>query len=220
MCILRPMRLRITETFLSIQGESSFTGLPCVFIRLTGCDLRCSWCDSTYTFTGGEWRTLDALVSETLAFGAPMVCVTGGEPLLQKPVSALVERLLDAGLVVTVETGGHRDIGVLDARAHRIVDLKPPASGQVQTNRWENIALLTQRDEIKCVIADRADYEWVRGRIAEHGLEDRVAEILLSPVHGRMDAATLIGWMLEDKLRARFQLQAHKVVWGAEATGV
>lgn len=214
------MRLRITEVFHSIQGESTFAGRPSVFVRLTGCDLRCAWCDSTYTFSGGEWREIDALVDEVLAFGTPLVCVTGGEPLLQSDVHTLIGRLLDAGLTVTLETGGHRDLTPVDARVHRIVDWKPPGSGEADRNRWENVALLGPRDEIKCVLASREDYEWARERLRAFDAAGRVAAVHFSPVHGRLAAELLAAWILEDRLPVRLQLQLHKYLWGADARGV
>lgn len=214
------MRLRITEIFHSIQGESTFAGRPSVFVRLTGCDLRCAWCDSTYTFTGGEWREIDTLVDAVLAFGTPLVCVTGGEPLLQADVHGLMARLLEAGLTVTLETGGHRDVGGVDPRVHRIVDWKPPGSGEVDRNRWENARLLGPRDEIKCVLTDRADYEWARAQVLGREVVGRVAAIHFSPVHGRLAPETLAAWILEDRLAVRLQLQLHKYLWGSDARGV
>ncbi|MCK6571875.1 7-carboxy-7-deazaguanine synthase QueE [Myxococcota bacterium] len=214
------MRLRITEVFHSIQGESTFAGRPSVFVRLTGCDLRCAWCDSTYTFSGGSWIAVEALVDQVLAFGTPLVCVTGGEPLLQPDVHGLMTRLLDAGRTVTLETGGHRDVSPVDPRVHRIVDWKPPASGEVDRNRWENLDVLTTRDEIKCVVADRADYEWARAQVRSRGAAARVGAIHFSPVHGRLAAVELAGWILEDRLPVRLQIQLHKHLWGADARGV
>jgi 7-carboxy-7-deazaguanine synthase len=214
------MRLRITEVFHSIQGESTFAGRPSVFVRLTGCDLRCAWCDSTYTFTGGEWRTVDALVETVRAYGTPLVCVTGGEPLLQPDVHELIGRLLDSGLTVTLETGGQRDLAPVDPRVHRIVDWKPPGSGEVDRNRWENVPLLGPRDEIKCVLTDRADFEWARDQVTARGVVERVAAIHFSPVHGRLEPAQLAAWILEDRLPVRLQLQLHKYLWGADARGV
>ena len=214
------MRLRITEIFHSIQGESTFAGRPSVFVRLTGCDLRCAWCDSTYTFTGGEWREIDTLVDAVLAFGTPLVCVTGGEPLLQADVHGLMARLLEAGLTVTLETGGHRDVGGVDPRVHRIVDWKPPGSGEVDRNRWENAPLLGPRDEIKCVLTDRADYEWARAQVLGREVIGRVAAIHFRPVHGRLAPETLAAWILEDRLAVRLQLQLHKYLWGSDARGV
>jgi 7-carboxy-7-deazaguanine synthase len=214
------MRLRITEVFHSIQGESTFAGRPSVFVRLTGCDLRCTWCDSTYTFSGGAWVEVDALVDQVLAYGTPLVCVTGGEPLLQADVHGLIGRLLDADRTVTLETGGHRDVSGVDPRVHRIVDWKPPASGEVDRNRWENLAHLTTRDELKCVLADRTDYEWARAQVLDRGAAARVGAIHFSPVHGRLTAVELAGWILEDRLPVRLQIQLHKYLWGADARGV
>ncbi len=214
------MRLRITEIFHSIQGESTFAGRPSVFVRLTGCDLRCAWCDSAYTFTGGEWHTVDALLERVLAYGTPLVCVTGGEPLLQPDVHPLMTRLADAGLTVTLETGGQRDVGAVDPRVHRIVDLKPPGSGEVARNRVENLPLLNGRDEIKCVLVDRADYDWAREQVQRHGLAERVGAIHFSPVHGRLAPVDLATWILEDRLPVRLQLQLHKYLWGPDARGV
>lgn len=214
------MRLRITETFLSIQGESTLAGRATAFIRLTGCDLRCSWCDSEYTFTGGDWRAVEDLVTWAVETGAPCACVTGGEPMLQKDVLPLMTALCDAGLTVSLETGGHRDLSAVDPRVRRIVDLKPPASGMADRNRWENLALLGERDEIKLVLADRADYEWGRDALRRTGIADRVGAVHVSPVHGQLAPDELAAWMLEDKLPARLQLQLHKYVWGADARGV
>jgi 7-carboxy-7-deazaguanine synthase len=214
------MRLRITEVFHSIQGESTFAGRPSVFVRLTGCDLRCSWCDSTYTFSGGEWHPVEALVDRVLAYGTPLVCVTGGEPLLQPDVHGLIDRLLEARCTVTLETGGHRDVSVVDPRVHRILDWKPPASGEVDRNRWENLPLLTGRDEIKCVLADRADYEWAREQVRIRDVVSRVGAVHFSPVHGRLAPLDLATWILEDRLPVRLQLQLHKYLWGADARGV
>lgn len=214
------MKLKISEVFLSIQGESTFAGRPSVFVRLTGCDLRCAWCDSIYTFTGGDWCTVDALVEAVLAHGTPLVCITGGEPLLQPDVHGFIARLLDAGLTVTLETGGQRDLAPVDPRVHRIVDWKPPGSGEVDRNRWENVPLLGPRDEIKCVLMDRADYEWARGQVLSRGVVDRVAALHFSPVHGRLDLAQLATWILEDRLPVRLQLQLHKYIWGADVRGV
>jgi len=213
-------RLRLTEIFFSIQGESTFAGRPSAFVRLTGCDLRCSWCDSTYTFTGGTWWTIPEIINQIEQFGTDLVCVTGGEPLLQKAVLPLLTALADRGLTVTLETGGHRDLAEVDPRVHRIVDLKPPGSGEVAHNRWENLALLGPRDEVKFVLADRTDYEWARTVVTERGLAGRVAALLFSPVHGALDGAALAAWMLADGVPARLQLQLHKYLWGADARGV
>ena len=214
------MRLRITEVFCSIQGESTFAGRLSAFVRLTGCDLRCVWCDSTYTFTGGGWRTLDELFTEVEACGVDLVCVTGGEPLLQAPVHDLMSGLADRGLTVTLETGGHRDIAGVDPRVHRVVDFKPPGSGEVTANRLENVPLLTRRDEVKCVLVDRADYEWARALVRDHDLSSRVNAVLFSPAHGLLQPDELAAWMLEDKVPARLQVQLHKTLWGSDVRGV
>jgi 7-carboxy-7-deazaguanine synthase len=214
------VRLRITEVFHSIQGESTFAGRPSVFVRLTGCDLRCTWCDSTYTFTGGAWQTIDALVESVAAFGTRLVCVTGGEPLLQPNVHVLMARLLDAGYTVTLETGGQRDISGVDPRVHRIVDLKAPGSGEVERNLWANLEHLGPRDEVKAVLASREDYAWALARVLEHRLFDRVAAVLFSPVHGRLAPEELAAWVLADRAPVRLQLQLHKYLWGADARGV
>lgn len=207
-------QLRITEVFHSIQGETTFVGRRCSFIRLTGCDLRCAWCDSTYTFTGGAWRTVLDLLAEVRSHRTDLVCVTGGEPLLQAAVHDLIAGLLSDGLIVTLETGGHRDISAVDSRVHRIVDLKAPASGEAARNRWENIASLGARDEVKIVIADREDYEWARARILNLALPSRVNAVLVSPVFGRLSLAELASWILADNLDVRIQCQLHKVIWG------
>ncbi len=214
------MRLRITEVFDSVQGESTFAGRRSAFVRLTGCDLRCTWCDSTYTFQGGDWRTLESLWAEVEGYGADLVCVTGGEPLLQPAVHELMAGFLDRGLTVTLETGGHRDLAPVDPRVHKIVDLKPPGSGEVEKARWANLELLTPRDEVKCVLVDRGDYVWARDRVLEHRLAERVNAVLFSPVHGRLAPDELAAWMIADRVPARLQLQLHKYVWGADARGV
>jgi 7-carboxy-7-deazaguanine synthase len=214
------LRLRVAEVFNSIQGESTFAGRRSAFVRLTGCDLRCAWCDSTYTFTGGEWRSVDSLLEQVAAFGTDLVCVTGGEPLLQKNVHPLMAGLLDLGLTVTLETGGHRDLTTVDPRVHRIVDLKPPGSGEVASNRWENMALLGDLDEVKCVLVGRADYEWACARVAKHALGTRVGAVHFSPAHGSLAADELAAWMIADRVPARLQLQIHKYVWGIDAQGV
>ena len=210
--------LLLAETYLSIQGESTRAGVPCWFVRTARCNLRCRWCDSAFAFAGGTRRPLDAVVAEALASGAPMVEVTGGEPLLQRAALPLMERLCDAGRTVLLETGGALDIGGVDPRVHRIVDLKCPGSGEAARNRWENLPLLTARDEVKFVLAGRAVYEWARGVIRER-LAGLPPVLLLSPVHGALPPRDLVAWMLEDRLPARLNLQVHKVVWG-DARGV
>ena len=206
------VRLRITEIFASVQGESSRVGLPTVFVRLTGCPLRCTWCDTAYAFTGGSTRTLDDILAEVARHGLRHVCVTGGEPLAQKGCLALLTALCDAGYDVSLETSGALDIAEVDARVARIVDLKAPGSGEVDKNRYQNIPLLRASDEVKIVLADAADYDWARAQIATHGL-DRRCSVLLSPVAGALDPAELADWVVRDRLPVRFQLQLHKILW-------
>ncbi|MBP1642437.1 MAG: queE [Acidobacteria bacterium] len=212
-------RVRITEIFHSIQGEASFAGRPCVFVRLTGCQMRCVWCDTAYAFHGGEWRTLDAVVEAVRAFGCPLVEVTGGEPLLQPGVHPLMTRLCDEGFEVLLETGGGLDIKSVDRRVRRIVDVKCPGSGESANNRWENLDDLRAGDELKFVIADRADYEWARETIAARALIRR-CPIHLAPVWGALEPAELAAWILADRLAVRLSLQIHKLLWGPEARGV
>jgi len=211
--------MRITEIYKSIQGESSFTGLPCVFVRTTGCDLRCRWCDSEFTFTGGVQMSVDDIMSRVEQYNCDLVELTGGEPLLQPDIDELARRLCDAGNTVLIETGGHRDISTLDSRVVRIMDLKCPASGECERNLWSNLEHLRRSDEVKFVIANRGDYEWARATIRQHRLEDR-AKILISTAYGLAQPKEVVEWMLEDGLRARFQLQAHKYVWPPDARGV
>jgi len=203
----------LTEAYLSIQGESTRAGLPCWFVRTARCNLRCRWCDSEFTFTGGTRRPLDEVVAEALASGAPTVEVTGGEPLLQRSVLPLMSRLCDAGRTVLLETGGSLSVEDVDPRVHRIVDLKCPGSGEERRNRWENLDSLTDRDEVKFVLADRTDYEWARD-VVRTRLAGRPPVVLLSPVHGALDPADLAAWMLKDALPARLNLQLHKFIWG------
>ena len=206
------VRLRITEIFASVQGESSRVGLPTVFVRLTGCPLRCTWCDTAYAFTGGSSRALDDILAEVARHGLRHVCVTGGEPLAQKGCLALLSALCDAGYDVSLETSGALDIADVDARVARIVDLKAPGSGEVDKNRYDNIPLLRASDEVKIVLADAADYDWARAQIATHAL-DRRCSVLLSPVAGALEPATLAAWIMRDRLPVRFQLQLHKILW-------
>jgi 7-carboxy-7-deazaguanine synthase len=210
-----PARLKVTEVFLSLQGETSLAGWPTVFIRLTGCPLRCQYCDTAYAFHGGEWRTLDELLNETRAHGVRHVCVTGGEPLAQKACVELLRRLCDAGHVVSLETSGAIDIGAVDPRVARIVDLKTPGSKEVARNRWENLPLLTAHDQVKFVLCDRADYDWARGIVREHDLTARCT-VLFSPSFEQLPARELADWIVADALPVRFQLQLHKVLWGNE----
>jgi len=217
--------LRVTEIFHSIQGESTWAGQPCTFIRLSGCPLRCTWCDTAYAFHGGERLSLDDILHRVAALDTPLVEVTGGEPLIHPNAFRLVQRLLDAGFTVLVETSGAVDVAGLDPRAHRIMDVKCPGSGESERNLWSNLQHLTGNDEVKFVIADRADYEWAREVVREHGLGERVRagtlkEVLFSPVWGRVEFQDLAGWILEDRLPVRFQLQLHKLVWGADVPGV
>lgn len=217
--------LRITEIFHSIQGESTWAGVPCTFVRLTGCPLRCSWCDTEYAFHGGEKMTLDAIIERVHEIGTPVVEVTGGEPLAHRNAFALVERLLDDGFTVLVETSGALDVAPLDPRAHKIMDLKCPGSGESERNLWSNLDHLGAGDEIKFVVTDRTDYEWARSVIRERGLDERVRTgtlraLLFSPVWDAVDWQDLAQWILDDRLPARFQLQLHKLVWGANVPGV
>jgi 7-carboxy-7-deazaguanine synthase len=205
--------LRLTEVFLSLQGETSRAGLPTVFVRLTGCPLRCRWCDTRYSFQGGETVTLGALLARVAEYGVPTVCVTGGEPLAQKNCLPLLAALCDAGYSVSLETSGALDVSGVDARVSRIVDIKPPESGEEARNRWENIAHLTPRDEIKFVLANRADYDWARGVLQAQKLAD-VCPVLLSPVQGELAPTQLADWVLADRLPVRMQLQLHKILWG------
>jgi 7-carboxy-7-deazaguanine synthase len=205
--------LRLTEVFLSLQGETSRAGLPTVFIRLAGCPLRCRWCDTPYSFQGGETVTLSALLARVAEFGVPTVCVTGGEPLAQKNCLPLLTALCDAGYSVSLETSGALDVGKVDPRVSRIVDVKPPESGEAARNRWENIAHLTPHDEIKFVLANRADYEWAREVLRERQL-DRICPVLFSPVQGELAPAQLADWIIADRLPVRMQVQLHKVLWG------
>ncbi|MCA9752193.1 MAG: radical SAM protein [Gemmatimonadetes bacterium] len=211
--------LIVNEIFHSIQGESVEAGRPCVFVRLTACDLRCRWCDTEYAFTEGKRRSLDDVMAEIDSYDCGLVEVTGGEPLLQAAVHPLIARLLDAGHEVMLETGGHRDITGVDPRVRRIVDLKAPGSGEVTRNRLENLTDLRATDNVKVVIADREDFDWALAVLAEHDVEAR-CPILFSPVHGELEPAELARWMLESGTTARLQLQLHKLLWPAAKRGV
>ncbi len=213
-------QIRVHEIYESIQGESTFAGLPCTFVRLSRCNLRCRWCDTPQAFEGGTEMSRAAVLEKALSFGTPLVELTGGEPLLQEGAIPLLRELCDAGRTVLLETSGERDISLVDPRVHRIMDLKAPGSGESQRNRWENVAHLSSRDEVKIVLADRADYEWAKGVIEEHGLERRVNEVLLSPVWGELDPKDLVKWVLEDEMPVRVQIQMHKVIWDADTQGV
>lgn len=217
--------LRITEIFHSIQGESTWAGLPCTFVRLTGCPLRCVWCDTAYAFHGGERLTLSEIVDRVRAMGTPLVEVTGGEPLAHANAFPLVEMLQDEGFTVLVETSGAFDVALLDARAHKIMDLKCPGSGESHRNLWTNLDHLGPGDEVKFVVKDRTDYEWMKNVIAERALDARVVDgslraLLVSPVWGEIDLEELAGWILGDKLPVRFQTQLHKLIWGPTRRGV
>lgn len=210
-----PERLRITEIFHSLQGEARDVGCRTVFVRLTGCPLRCTYCDTTYSFFGGAWWTIDAILDEVARHAPTHVCVTGGEPLAQKRCLLLLARLCDAGYAVSLETSGAIDIEGVDRRVSRVVDLKTPASGELHRNRMQNLTLLTPHDQVKFVVCDRADYEWARALLAEHALDQR-CEVLFSPSHGQLVPRALAEWILEDRLPVRFQVQLHKLLWGEE----
>ena len=212
--------LLIHEIYASIQGESTFAGLACTFVRTSTCNLRCRWCDTPQAFTGGSRMKRADVLERALATQTPLVELTGGEPLLQPAVPRLLEELCDAGRTVLIETSGERDISVCDPRVHRIMDLKAPGSGESARNRWANVDHLSRRDEVKVVLADRADYEWARAVVAEHRLDERVAAVLFSCAFGALEPRDLAAWILEDHLPVRLQLQAHKYIWGADAEGV
>lgn len=212
--------LTVNEIFYSIQGESSFTGRPCVFVRLTACDLRCRWCDTPYAFTEGAPASLDDVVARVESYGCPLVEITGGEPLLQSDVYPLMRRLIDAGKTVLLETGGHIDISRVPDAVVKVVDVKCPGSGEAGRNDWANLDRLARHDEVKFVIQDRTDYEFARDVVHRYRLERRCAGALFSPVHGVLDPAELSAWMLRDGVPARVQVQLHKYVWGADARGV
>lgn len=207
--------LRISEIFHSLQGESTRVGLPTVFVRLTGCPLRCHWCDTAYAFSGGEVLALEDILRRVAAYDCPTVCVTGGEPLAQPACLSLLSALCDAGHAVSLETSGALDIRAVDARVSRIVDLKAPASGEDARNRWENLDHLRPHDEIKIVLASRADYDWAVAACRQHRLFGR-CPVLFSPVWDTLAAADLAQWVLDDRLPVRMQLQMHKLIWGSE----
>jgi len=212
-------RLRVTEIFTSVQGESTVAGTPCVFIRLTGCNLRCSWCDTTYSFQGGGWQTIGELLAAVAATGQRLVEVTGGEPLLQAGCVDLLQALVDQGYDVMLETSGSLSIAKVPAAVRVILDLKPPGSGEVARNLWENLPLLQPHHELKFVLADRVDYEWMRDVIRDHELVGRVP-LLVSPVWETLPPRELVAWILADRLPVRLNLQLHKVIWDPATTGV
>jgi 7-carboxy-7-deazaguanine synthase len=212
--------LTINEIYQSIQGESSWAGLPCVFVRLTACDLRCTYCDTEYAFYEGKKHAPDDVLATVLQFDCPLVEITGGEPLLQKNVLPLMTRLCDAGRTVLIETSGAHDISQIDPRVHRIMDLKTPSSGECARNLYENIAHLAKRDEVKFVIGSREDYEWAREQVWKFGLPARCGCVLFSPVFGKIAPRDIVDWLLADKLEVRFQLQMHKFIWEPRARGV
>ena len=215
-----PRMLTVNEIFYSIQGESTRAGEPCVFVRLTACDLRCSWCDTPYAFHEGRKMTVDEVVAAVNRHDCPLVEITGGEPLLQEDVYPLMDRLLADGRRVMLETGGYRPIDRVPAGVAKIVDVKCPGSGEADRNHWANLDVLAPADEVKFVVKDRADYEFARAVIAERGLAAKARAILMSPVHGVLDPRTLSEWMLADRLPARLQLQLHKYIWSPTTRGV
>ena len=208
-------RLKITEIFLSLQGEARDAGWPTVFVRLTGCPLRCQYCDTAYAFFGGEWRGIDGILAEVASHGVRHVCVTGGEPLAQKRCLDLLRRLCDAGYRVSLETSGAIDVADVDPRVSRVVDIKTPGSAEVDRNRWENLPLLTAHDQIKFVICSRDDYDWARGIVAEHRLSER-CDVLFSPSKSEISARDLADWIVQDRLPVKFQMQLHKLLWNDE----
>jgi 7-carboxy-7-deazaguanine synthase len=215
----RTTMLRMSEVYVSVQGESTHAGKPCVFVRLTGCNLRCSWCDSEFTFTGGSWRHIDEVLEEVARYGIHMVEVTGGEPLVQRAAIPLMQALVDRGHQVLLETSGSRSIEEVPPEVHVILDFKAPDSGEEAANLWENVALLRPHHEVKFVIASRRDFEWSAKVVAAHGLTDRCT-VLFSPAWGLVQPADLVQWILDAKLDVRFQVQMHKYIWDAEARGV
>ncbi len=208
-------RLRITEIFLSLQGEARDAGWPTVFVRLTGCPLRCQYCDTAYAFHGGDWREVDDILAEVASHGVRHVCVTGGEPLAQKRCIGLLQRLCDAGHDVSLETSGAIDISSVDPRVSRVLDLKTPGSKESGRNLWSNIALLTARDQVKFVLCDRADYDWARTVVDEYDLA-RTCDVLFSPSKSELDPRELADWIVADRLPVRFQMQLHKLLWNDE----
>jgi 7-carboxy-7-deazaguanine synthase len=212
--------LVVHEIYASVQGESSFAGLRCAFVRLTGCNLRCAWCDTEQAFYGGQRLPRREVLARALALETPLVELTGGEPLLQPGAIPLLRELCDAGKTVLLETSGEADVARVDPRVHKIMDLKAPGSRESHRNRWSNLEHLTARDEIKFVLADRADYDWMRATIRERGLDRLGSHLLASTVWGSLAPKDLVAWVMEDALPVRVQVQLHKVIWGAKAQGV
>lgn len=208
--------LRITEIFYSLQGETRTAGLPTVFVRLTGCPLRCQYCDTAYAFSGGEIMTLDAILERVASYKPRYVCVTGGEPLAQPNCIPLLERLCDAGYEVSLETSGALDIAGVDSRVSRVVDLKTPGSAEVARNRYENLGLINRNDQVKFVLCSREDYDWAVSKLIEYRLDQRAGEVLFSPSHHELDARSLADWIVSDNLPVRLQLQLHKLLWNDE----
>ena len=208
-------RLKLTEIFLSLQGEARDAGWPTVFVRLTGCPLRCQYCDTAYAFHGGEWRDIDGILAEVASHGVRHVCVTGGEPLAQKRCVGLLSRLCDAGYAVSLETSGAIDISDVDTRVSRVVDIKTPGSGEVARNLWDNLDHLTSHDQLKFVICDRADYEWARDVLHDRRLQERCV-VWFSPSFSQVSARDLADWIVADRLPVRYQLQLHKILWNDE----
>jgi 7-carboxy-7-deazaguanine synthase len=206
-------RLKLTEIFLSLQGESTLVGWPTVFVRLTGCPLRCQYCDTAYAFYGGEWHSLEQVLEQVRSHGVRHVCVTGGEPLAQKGCLPLLGALCDEGYVVSLETSGAIDISMVDPRVIRVVDIKTPGSAEVARNRWDNLALLNERDQVKFVLCSREDYDWAKGILDQYSLPSRCA-VLFSPSHGQVNPTELADWIVADRLPIRMQMQLHKILWG------
>ena len=211
----QPERLKLTEIFLSLQGEARDAGWPTVFVRLTGCPLRCQYCDTAYAFHGGQWWDIEAILAEVARHGVRHVCVTGGEPLAQKRCPPLLARLCDAGYVVSLETSGAIDIAGVDPRVSRVLDIKTPGSGEVERNRWENLPLLTPHDQVKFVLCGREDYEWACEVVSQHRLSER-CDVLFSPSKSDLSARDLADWIVADCLPVRFQMQLHKLLWNDE----
>ncbi|MGH1471486.1 MAG: 7-carboxy-7-deazaguanine synthase QueE [Cellvibrionaceae bacterium] len=205
--------LRITEIFYSLQGEAKTVGLPTVFVRLTGCPLRCGYCDTEYAFHGGEPKSLETILAEVKKYNPSYVCVTGGEPLAQPNCLPLLTKLCDEGFKVSIETSGAMSVEKVDSRVSRVMDLKTPASGESSRNLYDNISFLTDNDQIKFVICDRQDYEWARFKLEQYQLSEKVSEVLFSPSYGEIEAKELAGWIIDDNLPVRFQMQLHKILW-------